>query len=267
LKILKPSERYLERQAQKSLRLAVLCIVAASILVLISFPLPTRIDLGDYEAAFVLAIVFPVLGILYYSRRYGTYKMGAEGEIRVAQVLTSKLSDDYYLVNDVVYTNDRGHKENIDHVVLGPNGVFAIETKNYRGKVSYKNGYWQLPFPSRRSPSSQAKSNASWVNRAINARGTFETLKVRVEPIVVFSNPDVELEVIDPEIKVATLPKLVDLITSYENGYSFSADQLRQMGEGILKEARACTKEGRVKSPMLLGLARTLVLLFAFFSA
>jgi len=101
LKILQSSGKHLERQAQKSLGLAVLCILAASILVLISFPLPTRIDLGDYEAAFVLAIVFPVLGILYYSRRYGTYRMGVEGETRVTQVLASKLSDDYYLVNDV----------------------------------------------------------------------------------------------------------------------------------------------------------------------
>jgi hypothetical protein len=239
LKIIKSSGKHLERQAQKSLGLAVLCIVAISILVLISFPLPTRIDLGDYEAAFALAIVFPVIGVLYYSRRYSTYKMGAEGETRVAQVLTSKLGDDYYLVNDLVYTNERGNKENIDHVVLGPNGVFAIETKNYGGKVSYKNGYWQLPFPSGRSPSSQAKGNASWVNRAINARGTFGILEVWVEPIVVFSNPDVELEVIDPEIEAVNLPKLVDLITSYDNGYSFSAEQLRQMGEGILKQARA----------------------------
>lgn len=86
----------------------------------------------------MLAIVFPIIGILYYSRRYRTYRMGAEGETRVTQVLTSELNDDYYLVNDVVYINDRGNKENIDHVVLGPNGVFAIETKNYRGKVTYK---------------------------------------------------------------------------------------------------------------------------------
>jgi hypothetical protein len=211
--------------------------------VLISFPLPTRIDLGDYEAAFMLAIVFPVLGILYYSRRYSTYRMGAEGETRVTQVLASKLNDDYYLVNDVVYTNDRDHKENIDHVVLGPNGVFAIETKNYRGRVAYKNGYWQLPFPFGRSPSNQAKSNASWVNRAINACGTFETLKVWVEPIVVFPNPDVELEVIDPEVEVVTVPNLTDLITSYNKGYRFSAEQLRLMGEGILKQASLSIKQ------------------------
>jgi hypothetical protein len=249
LKILKSSGKYLERQAQKSLGLAFLCIVVVAILVLISFPkLPTRVDLGDYEAVFVLAIVFPVIGILYYSRRYRTYKMGAEGETRVTQVLTSKLSDDFYLINDVVYTNERGNKENIDHVVLGPNGVFAIETKNYLGKVTYKNGYWQVPFPFGRSPSSQAKGNASWVNRAINACGTFETLKVWVEPIVVFSNPDVQLEVIDPEVQVVTLPKLADLITSYNNDYSFSPEQLRLMGEGILKQASLSIKQSEQES-------------------
>jgi hypothetical protein len=239
LRILKPSGKHLERQAQKSLLLAILCIAILSVLVLISAPkLPTRIDLGDYEMSFALAMVFPIIGIWHYWRRYRTWKMGIEGENRVTQVLKSKLDDGYYLVNDVLYINDRGNTENIDHVVLGPKGVFAIETKNYRGKVTCKGSYWQVPFPFGRSPSSQAKGNASWVSKAIKASGVFETLNVWVKPIVVFSNPDVKLEIIDPEVEVVTLDKLVNSITSYDdNGYNFSPEQLRLMGEGILKQA------------------------------
>ena len=156
----------------------------------------------------------------------------------VTQVLKSKLNDEYCLINDVLYINDRGNKENIDHVVLGPNGIFAIETKHYSGKITCKGSYWQVPFPIGRSPSSQAMGNASWVSKAIRVSGVFETLKVWVEPIVVFSNPDVELDVIDPEVDVVTLDKLVNSITSYDKfGYNFSAEQLKLMGEGILKQA------------------------------
>jgi hypothetical protein len=245
LRILKTSGKYLEKQAQKSLLLAILCIAALSILVLISVPkLPTRMDLGDYEAAFALAMVFPIIGIWYYWRRYRSWKMGIEGESRVTQVLRSKLNDDYYLVNDVLYINDRGNTENIDHVVLGPKGVFAIETKHYRGKVTYKGSYWQVPFPFGRSPSSQAMSNASWVSKAIKVSGVFQTLKVWVEPIVVFSNPDVELDVIHPEVDVVTLDRLVNSITSYDKfGYNFSTEQLKLMGEGILKQASNAIKQ------------------------
>jgi len=245
LRILKPSGKHLERQAQKNLLLAILCIATLSILVLISAPkLPTRIDLGDYQMAFALAMVFPIVGILYYWRRYHTWKMGIEGENSVTQVLKSKLDDDYYLVNDVLYINDRGNTENIDHIVLGPNGIFAIETKHYNGKITCKGSYWQIPFPFGRSPSSQAKGNASWVSKAIRASGVFETSNVWVEPIVVFSNPDVELETIDPEVEVVTLDKLVNSITSYDdNGYNFSPEQLKLMGEGILKQVSHAIKQ------------------------
>ena len=236
LRILKPSGKHLERQAQKSLLLAILCIAVLSVLVLVSFPkLPTRIDLGDYQMSFALAMVFPIIGIWYYWRRYHTWKMGAEGENMVTQVLKSKLNDDYYLVNDVLYINDKGNKENIDHVVLGPKGVFAIETKHWGGKVTCKSSYWQVPFPFGRSPSSQAMGNAAWVSRAV---------KVWVAPIIVFSNPDVELKVLDPEVEVVTLDKLVNSITSYDDkGYNFSPQQLRLMGEEILKQASIAIKQ------------------------
>jgi hypothetical protein len=245
LKILKPSGKHLERQAQKNLLLAILCIAILSVLVLISAPkLPTRIDLGDYQMSFALAMVFPIIGILYYWRRYHTWKMGVEGENRVTQVLMSRLNDNYYLANDVLYINDRGNKENIDHVVLGPKGVFAIETKHWSGKVTCERSYWKVPFRLKRSPSSQAMGNASWVNKAIKASGIFETLNVWVKPIVVFSNPDVKLETIEPEVEVVTLDKLVNFITSYDdNGYNFSPEQLKLMGEGILKQASHAIKQ------------------------
>ena len=244
LKILKPSGKHLERQAQKSLLLAILCIAALSILLLISLPkLPTRIDLGDYEAALALTMVFPMIGAWYYWRSYRSSKMGSIGENMVTQVLKSKLNDEYCLINDVLYINDRGNKENIDHVVLGPNGIFALETKHYSGKVTCNRSYWQVPFPFGRSPSTQAKGNAYWVNKAIKASRVFETLKIWVEPIVVFSNPDVELEVIDPEVEVVKLDRLANSIMSYNNGYSYSPEQLKLMGDGILKQASPAKRQ------------------------
>jgi len=63
-------------------------------------------------------------------------------------------------------------------------------------------------------------------------------LSVWVDPIVVFSNPDVELETVEPEVEVVKLEGLADSITSYDNGYSFSPDQLKAIVDGILK-ARA----------------------------
>jgi len=213
-------------------------------MLLVSLPkLPTRINLGDYEVAFALAMVFPIIGFWNYWRRYRSSRMGSTGEKMVAQALEFGLNDEYYLINDILYNNDRGNKENIDHVVLGPNGIFAIETKHYSGKVTCNRSYWQVPFPFGRSPSTQAKGNAYWVNKAIKVSKVFEPLKTWVEPIVVFSNPDVELEVIDPEVEVVKLDRLVNSIMSYNNGYSFSPEQLKLIGDGILKQASHAVKQ------------------------
>jgi hypothetical protein len=58
---------------------------------------------------------------------------GAEGERRVAARL-ALLAD-----LDVIVLHDRripGSRANIDHVVVGPSGVFVIDTKRYTGRVT-----------------------------------------------------------------------------------------------------------------------------------
>jgi hypothetical protein len=239
--LLSPSGNSLRKRAQRSLIMTIICAtVFLLISVLSSYPrLPVRAYLGNYDTAFAVTAFLPGAYAYRYYRMYRDTKQGMEGEKRVIQLLKSKFNDNYFLINDVVYVNERGNKENIDHVVLGPNGVFAIETKDWRGKITYKDGYWTVPFPYGRSPSSQARGNAVWVKKAIDASGVSESLKIAlyVKPIVVFSNPDVELKRIDPEGEVVKLDELADSIASY-NRYDFSPEQLKAMGSAITKQAQ-----------------------------
>ena len=59
-----------------------------------------------------------------------TWRKGAVGEVLVAGILED-LPAEYIVINDV--TQRLG---NIDHIVIGPTGVFVIDTKNWRGTVS-----------------------------------------------------------------------------------------------------------------------------------
>ncbi len=63
---------------------------------------------------------------------------GAQGEERVGDLL-AQLGDEYHIVHDVVV--GRG---NIDHVVVGPTGIFVIETKSHRGKLTEQDGQLRL---------------------------------------------------------------------------------------------------------------------------
>ena len=58
------------------------------------------------------------------------YVAGATGADRVAWLLDN-LSDQHFVLHDVPTPTG-----NLDHVVIGPQGVFVIETKNWRGVVT-----------------------------------------------------------------------------------------------------------------------------------
>ena len=64
----------------------------------------------------------------------GFIKRGREGEIKNSDRLERGLDDDYYIINDIDLSIGK-KKSQIDHIVLGPNGIFVIETKNWRGKL------------------------------------------------------------------------------------------------------------------------------------
>ncbi len=57
-------------------------------------------------------------------------RRGALGEIQVGFIL-SDLPKGFYVINDL--TTAFG---NLDHVVIGPTGVFVLETKNWRGVIA-----------------------------------------------------------------------------------------------------------------------------------
>lgn len=57
------------------------------------------------------------------------WQKGAEGETVVGKILAA-FPEDYYVINDL--STPHG---NLDHVVVGPTGVFVLDAKNWRGIV------------------------------------------------------------------------------------------------------------------------------------
>ena len=112
-------------------------------------------------------------------------RQGIEGEKAVGQFLEHLRSNGYHVFHDVV-----GEGFNIDHVLVGPAGVFTIETKTWskpmRGdaRISYDGA--TLTVAGRtpdRDPLMQARSQAGWL-KTLLADSTGRQLPVR--PVVVF---------------------------------------------------------------------------------
>ncbi len=119
-----------------------------------------------FAVAFVLAV--GVTAFLWRKglRRVESYFKGARGEERVAGLLAA-LPDGWHVFHDFV-----AEGLHVDHVVAGPAGVFAVETKNWRGRVTVEDGEVLVGgvLPDR-APVVQAMREADAVKAALKTMG------------------------------------------------------------------------------------------------
>jgi hypothetical protein len=80
------------------------------------------------EAAVITAMLVLERVALPVAQRWSR---GAAGEEQVGQILDELQASGWYALHDV---NLGGG--NIDHVVIGPAGIFTIETKSHRGRIN-----------------------------------------------------------------------------------------------------------------------------------
>ncbi|HEY5941598.1 MAG TPA: nuclease-related domain-containing protein [Solirubrobacterales bacterium] len=65
-----------------------------------------------------------------FRRDYGTWSQGAEGEEVVGEILEGLAAEGWCVIHDVAF--GRG---NIDHIAIGPGGIFTVETKSHAGRI------------------------------------------------------------------------------------------------------------------------------------
>ena len=117
-------------------------------------------------ALLVVTIIYSCWSLLKGLRHAERFFKGARGEERVSGILMH-LPDTYHVFNDFV-----AGSKHVDHVVAGPAGVFAVETKYWRGNVTVEDGRILLDgrLPDR-DPLVQAKKEAQLVKTALAAAG------------------------------------------------------------------------------------------------
>ncbi|HEX5982948.1 MAG TPA: nuclease-related domain-containing protein [Solirubrobacterales bacterium] len=69
-----------------------------------------------------------------FKRDFGAWSQGAEGEEVVGKILEGLAADGWHVIHDVSFG-----RANIDHIVVGPGGIFTVETKSHRGKIFLDN--------------------------------------------------------------------------------------------------------------------------------
>ena len=143
---------------------------------------------GIGAVLFAVAVVFSCWTGTRGLRRVERFFKGARGEEKVAGILAG-LPDGYHVFNDF-----RAGNAHVDHVVLGPTGVFSVETKCWAGEVTVEEGSVLINgrLPSR-DPVPQA------VEECEQVRGSFAAVgwKGKVIPILVFASDNFRASAIE----------------------------------------------------------------------
>lgn len=145
------------------------------------------------------------------SDREGILTAGALGEQIAATGLGRALGDEWTLLRG--YRNRRGE---IDHLLLGPGGLVAIESKYRNAAVSCDGDRWwfseydnygnrvrggELADAGGRSPSEQVNQSASQLEDFLRSRGH----PIAIERVVLFTHPKSRLaSCTRPTVRVAT---------------------------------------------------------------
>jgi len=122
-------------------------------------------------AVFEAYYIFKLVKLINKRRKF---RLGYEGELAVGQQLNQLLRDGYY-----VYHDFPADKFNIDHVVVGPAGVYAVETKARQkpdtgagradAKVIYDGQKLHFPDWTETKALEQTRRQAQWLSKWLSS--------------------------------------------------------------------------------------------------
>jgi hypothetical protein len=154
------------------------------------------------------------------------YERGAQGEAATAHMLTELRPGNWTVLHDVAWP---GRKlANIDHVAVGPPGVFVIDSKNWSGSITALDGVLL------RNGRSQASTTRSAREAALAVGGLLESVNPeQVVPVLCFTGGDVPDRVLDG-VLVCSIVTVVHKLTSRPS--VFTDDEV----QAVASELRRC---------------------------
>lgn len=165
---------------------------------------------------------------------------GLRGENQMARLLNENLDNDYYLFHDIKVRSGFSTAQ-IDHLVVSPKGIFAIETKNWRGHLSGdEDGRTWLqtkapdePARSLSNPVLQARRHAAILEKFLRSGGV---PPAPIISLIVFTGRDTTLDIKHSRALLMWPREAVDYILRYQNKSPLSAEAV----DKILHRLQTC---------------------------
>ena len=165
-----------------------------------------------FGIAFILAALF-----LIAKHNYEILNAGVKGEQQTCEILKQLPKDFTVITNPVIH--NRGSVNELDFVVIGTNGVFVVETKNYRGIITgttSAQNWKQIKHGKNKTYEKEVKNPAKQVyrqGRRMNEMFIDFGISADVFPILYFVDDRSELKITDDaDLGVVTINNECDLL-------------------------------------------------------
>ena len=174
------------------------------------------LPVGAQAAGIVLVLsgVLLILGVRVSGSRIGAFFKGALGEEIVAREL-ARLPGGFHVFHSVDVGGGllmwRGG--DIDHVVAGPTGIFVIETKNWRGKITLAGDGLRVDGAApRRDPLEQVRHAVKAFRTRLNRAGLYD---LDMAPVVCFASNRLDApRAMCGDVRVCNASELLDVLTA-----------------------------------------------------
>jgi hypothetical protein len=189
------------------------------------------------EPTYVLpALILMLIGGLF--SQLGTALVNRFGrEPRIDQVLDTSLKglDDRYAVFHYLLGSD--------HVLVTPDGIFALIPRWEKGDVTYEQGEWMHKKPrgrltlrnrprALRGIEKEARGEAQSLERSLEKKlDSPEDLTIK--PMIVFIAEDANLDLDQAPILATHRKKLKDTIRSLDHGRSLTQDEIQRLAKMV----------------------------------
>lgn len=181
-------------------------------------------------------------------REKARQESGRRGEQEVAYVL-QWLPKEYIVFNNIHLVSPEHGSQQFDHLVIGPNGIFHLETKNIRGAIVISpQGDWTVIRQGRdnlvregmASPLGQLERHETVLREVVSRCCPQKPLPI--VGVVVLAHPKVIVEGNDPRLTVLKKEQLNSFIRTYNAGRRLSPKEVRRIALGITRAIEV--KEG-----------------------
>lgn len=181
----------------------------------------------------LLPMIFFGWPAAYFYQKYRRLASGVSGENTATKALAA-LPDDYSVFTNV-HLSDGQKRCEIDAVLVGPKGVFAIEVKGHNGIIegSHDQENWTQHKVGRKGGeySNSIKSPIRQLNRNIYFLANYykqKNINAWINGIVAFSTAE-QLNVFSPNVPVVTTYDLQHVISAHQPRRLLNPEEIRQV--------------------------------------